>query len=433
MEDSTEVSFKRIAERARMREDERSTWLKENGDDMNPRLGRCYELSYKYATSHSDWVLVHGYITNMDGSKTIDHAWVEKDETVFDPVMDQELPTQVYYAMFRAEPFKRYSFDETIDRAIETKVYGPWHDHPDGKVKFPGVPASGRKPQIRESLASVVYHATFANKFLEILKADSFFLSSSLGSRADQVSKKYHYFMSFSRVKFGGFSRMKETTGQVTLVIDGQKLNERFKGVSLDYWGSDYRPESAEAESRWKFDENEDRLLTNVPEIKNASSYIREAHVLIGTGNHGREAISWLADNDYDLYKVVRAIIERAKKSGLAVYFYDDTSSYRAQNKKKAVYVTEEDIGYIEALLRSINAKNPSELPKDWPYDRIVDALFYGYRLQDLVTQLETEVHNSRGDPLMRGPVAKLTALVRKLGAEDLSDLVKKLHEKMKA
>ena len=397
---------------------------------MNPRLGRCYELSYKYATSHPEWTLVHGYITNMDGSKTIDHAWVEKDEIVFDPVMDQELPKQVYYIMFKAESFKEYTFEETLDRAIETQVYGPWHDHPDGKVRFPESMTSGRGLPIRESLAPTVYHATFLRKFLDILKLNTFFLSSSLGSKADQVSKKYHYFMSFSRVKFGGFSRAKEAIGQVTIVMNGRKLNERFKGVSLDYWGSDYRPESSSAESQWKFNENEDRLLTNVPEIKNAASYILEAHVLIGTENRGKGAVSILADTNYDLFKAVKEVTNLAAKLGVTVYFYDDSASYRAQDKRKAVYVSKEDVGYLEAFLKAVEATDSSELPRDWPYDQVIDALFYGYRIPGLVTQLENDVQNSRGDPRMRGAVGKLTALLRKNKAEDLHDLVKKLNKK---
>lgn len=402
---------------------------------MNPRLGRCYELSYKYATSHPEWTLVHGYITNMDGSKTIDHAWVEDKggEVVFDPVMDQELPVQVYYAMFRAEPFKRYSFDETLDKAMETEVYGPWHDHPKGKVRFPESVAL--KSAIRESLAPVVYHATFIGKFLEILRSNSFFLSSSLGSKADRVSKKYHYFMSFSRVKFGGFSRMKEAPGQVTLVVDGKKLNERYKGVSLDYWGRDFSKD-AEPEAKWKFDENEDRLLANVPEIKDALSYIKEAHVLIGTENRGKEAVSSLADTDYPLYQSVREACNIAKNFGLTIYFYDDVQSYRAQNKKRAVYVTKEDVGYVTAFLRVVAANDKDDLsviPREWPYDRVVDALLYGDHVQDLVTQLENDAHNSRNDPLMRGAIGKLTALIRRMKADDIQDLVKKLREKESA
>ena len=30
----------------------------------NPRLGKCYELSYKYVVSNADYILIHGIITD---------------------------------------------------------------------------------------------------------------------------------------------------------------------------------------------------------------------------------------------------------------------------------------------------------------------------------------------------------------------------------
>jgi len=104
---------------------------------MNPRLGRCYELSYQFATSHEGYDLVHGYISTKDGSRVIDHAWTERDGTVYDPVMDQELPAEVYRALLNAEEAKRYSGIIAMKHGLESGTYGPWHDIPKGKRKHP--------------------------------------------------------------------------------------------------------------------------------------------------------------------------------------------------------------------------------------------------------------------------------------------------------
>jgi carbohydrate-selective porin OprB len=103
---------------------------------MNERLGQCYILSYRYVMTHNNYTLVHGYITSLDKLKTIDHAWVEKNDKVYDPVMDKEYPKIVYYALFSAESDKTYTSKETLRMGVEFETYGPWHEIPKDKIKF---------------------------------------------------------------------------------------------------------------------------------------------------------------------------------------------------------------------------------------------------------------------------------------------------------
>ncbi len=108
-------------------------------EGFDGRLGKCYELSYKFATSNMDWDLVHGYITDRSGKtdRTIDHAWVERGNTVYDPVMDKEFDKRVYYGLFGVEVAERYKRDKVIDMALKKKTYGPWHRIDKSKIKFP--------------------------------------------------------------------------------------------------------------------------------------------------------------------------------------------------------------------------------------------------------------------------------------------------------
>lgn len=93
-------------------------------------LGKCYELGYQYLSTHTDYILVHGYITNKfkPPFQTLDHCWLYKDDVVYDPVHEEEYPKIVYNALFGAESAKEYTFAEALKLANETEHYGCWHE-----------------------------------------------------------------------------------------------------------------------------------------------------------------------------------------------------------------------------------------------------------------------------------------------------------------
>lgn len=108
-----------------------------NRKTLKNRLGKCYELSYQFATNN-DWALVHGYITDRLGKTghTIDHAWCIKNGIVFDPVMNVEYPVQVYERLYGAEVAKVYNTSQILDNALKHKHYGPWHKIDKSKIVF---------------------------------------------------------------------------------------------------------------------------------------------------------------------------------------------------------------------------------------------------------------------------------------------------------
>jgi len=111
-------------------------------ESMKDNLGKCYELSWQYISKEGykqnkrNLTLIHGYITNFNNGICIDHAWIEYDDKVYDTVMEKEFPKRVYYAMYKAEIGKSYTYKESMDQAIRTETYGPWHKIPYGKVKW---------------------------------------------------------------------------------------------------------------------------------------------------------------------------------------------------------------------------------------------------------------------------------------------------------
>lgn len=93
------------------------------------RLGRCYELSYNYIMAHPEYILVHGYITNIiPPYQIIDHAWCMKDDVVYDAVLEKEYKREIYESMFRAEIAKQYTWVEAMKMADKTETYGCWHE-----------------------------------------------------------------------------------------------------------------------------------------------------------------------------------------------------------------------------------------------------------------------------------------------------------------
>jgi hypothetical protein len=89
------------------------------------RAGRAYELAYAYiqdSDDASDWVLVHGEKTSH-GNLVMDHAWLRRGRTVYDPVDDQYSSVDERFRYTVAE----YTQKEAMRMGVAQGHYGPWH------------------------------------------------------------------------------------------------------------------------------------------------------------------------------------------------------------------------------------------------------------------------------------------------------------------
>ena len=89
------------------------------------RLGRCYELAGRLATSNSEAVLVHGSIQGF-GKPRIDHAWVEVDGQVWEPAGGQLWDRRVFDAIFNPVEEQRYDHNAVLSLSLEHGTWGPW-------------------------------------------------------------------------------------------------------------------------------------------------------------------------------------------------------------------------------------------------------------------------------------------------------------------
>lgn len=91
------------------------------------RQGRCFELAGKGQQRDPSWILVHGTIYGW-----IAHAWLEKDGTAYDAVIDRFVPVPQYEREFDAIAERRYGPREAAEAMLSgpqgRHTWGPWHE-----------------------------------------------------------------------------------------------------------------------------------------------------------------------------------------------------------------------------------------------------------------------------------------------------------------
>lgn len=209
---------------------------------------------------------------------------------------------------------------------------------------------------LSEGLSKIVYHYTYTVKLLSILRMNKFATSSNLGSGSDaRISGGKVFFFSTSRAK--GMSGYGNRHGIVAIVLDGEKLNQRFKGFPIDYWNystkrSDYKSTSDYIRAL-QSNELEDRIVTNKPYIDNAKDYILEIHILARRINQ-----DFLSKNE------AREILELA--GNIPVYFYEDENNFMLQNKAKAIPL--ENLTIPDEIERYDEENKTARLARDAQY-----------------------------------------------------------------
>lgn len=91
------------------------------------REGDCYKLALLGCLhGGEDWNLVHGVTVGPVGIGRMEHAWLEREGWVYDPVLDRVWPWQIYAKFVGAVSMCRYSYAETFRHVEESGHCGPW-------------------------------------------------------------------------------------------------------------------------------------------------------------------------------------------------------------------------------------------------------------------------------------------------------------------
>ena len=278
-----------------------------------------------------------------------------------------------------------------------------------------------------EAASPVLFHYTNVGAAVDILKNNEFALSISTGTvEAQYAPKGYNYFFSTSRSKVGGYHQIVGDSG-VVFNLDGNWFNKHYPVKAIDYWAGMHRGD--------RHNESEDRIFSREPSIP--ADAITAIHILLKEkGEYGSPT--------------TRQLLILAKKRGLPTYLYSDENAWRLQDTRRAVPVSNtQDLlrgqkkpeyvsrypasKYLEPWLELIFKKSRSELSKKANDLRYGLTYWNGGQFADDLG-LRNEISNAR-KPGNSGyaEANKIIAAMRKIGANDVRDLLMFLHKKWDA
>lgn len=162
----------------------------------------------------------------------------------------------------------------------------------------------------------ILYHSTSNQRIIAILQKDRFELKPAEGTDAEEDTSNNNYYLSTTTSKVGKYTISQAYKGWGLLVLDGTKLNQRYKILPVDYWKATH-----ELFKTPMNDEAEERVLSKSAFIPKASSYIKEIHAVIS------------ADRPEETFALKKLCLLKH----IPVYFYDDVKAFQLQNKKKAI------------------------------------------------------------------------------------------------
>lgn len=317
---------------------------------------------------------------------------------------------------------------------------------------------------INEGLSKTLYHFTYINNLISILKTNQFATSSNLGGTADSSIDRGRFFF-FSTQRSKGMSGYGKNHGDVCIVLDGEKLNQNFKGFATDYWNWSKNPKDYDNPVNYRnallSSELEDRIVTNKPYIDNAKKYILEIH--ISTNNNH--------------YKITKSQLDNilSNNDNIPTFFYNTEKDFKLLNKNNAIDINDiifdeerhddfdddrkkRDIIYafteitpflildddknkniVYSLLDDFIKETHDETIKDNINKQIEKRLYdlknRSYYADDYYMTLKTYIHNNRGKPnkYFRELLKLLVNDIKKHNVSTLESYVeKKLNQTIK-
>lgn len=182
-----------------------------------------------------------------------------------------------------------------------------------------------RKHLIKESISRVVYHFTDIFSLIEILKDDRFCLSTTFGGDMENKSPK-RFFLSVTRQRSAesGYAYLMDLNVRITL--DGDKLNQRYKGKPVDFFsdlgiGKESYYKSSPIPSVQISTESEDRIYSDTPTIENIWKYIKRIDILYN-------------NSDTEVKPAIISNILRKYDIGNKIFVYDNRKDFNFQTSK---------------------------------------------------------------------------------------------------
>jgi hypothetical protein len=288
-----------------------------------------------------------------------------------------------------------------------------------------------RESLLNEGASPILYHFTNVNKVINILSTNTFYLTSNIGTPADQIAGDKAYYMSFSRSKSvkQGYGTKFTFNGAARIKIDGQKLTQNYKVKSIDYW---QYPKTPDMMKQLSGDEMEDRLISDNDEIPNANKYIISIDILTEPDK-----------------TVKQKLIDLAKELNIKIYFFNNEKDFASGLPKRSVepnMVDNDEENSIsdyafklDVIIGALTYKNPDKyqevlntIGNEWKgkIDEYHKKLNYylrpndSYYLSEITTTLNYAIHNARSNSnkLLRYAIKELALDMRKNNSKTIKD-----------
>lgn len=301
---------------------------------------------------------------------------------------------------------------------------------------------------LKESAPAIIYHSTYLSSAISTIVSNEFHLSSRFSSSSDNLgSSAKHFYLSTSTVKANGFRAGSNT--DIVLVLDGNKINQRYKALPVDYWGPEWRrvilDPNAKLSSEDRFhsyetsDEQEIRVMSDKATIPNARNYIKEIHYLAPeVKEETKPELIKNTNVSYDQYFEAKTKIRDIANYDIPIYIYGNKKDFRILNKTKALFY-KELVSTFDSLL-SVLMKF-ADYPKWEEHKEEISKLErYGlehylhgspYDIDDLALTLSADIHNTKGrdySPSYIEALNKFSRLVKKYKSRDIRDFLTKFQ-----
>lgn len=291
-----------------------------------------------------------------------------------------------------------------------------------------------------EAVSPLLYHVTDLGRTVNILKEDKFRLTPAFGTGSDMEKQKGKlYFLSTSRIKYGGYTRSLADEGYVNMELDGRKLGHNYESVNVDYWGGDFRNvawQKGDMQQFLRYDENEERIITDDAEIKPATKYIKSLHVMVGKDVKERKK------------KKYKKLGDLAKKNSTAIFFYTNPKHWKKQWKEKADNSVSEIFGEIEGEYEDTGRPRVYGAPS---YITGAVEVFKAGSLEDLSedgkemfeklkngsphnfeTVFKNKIHNNKSNPKVLDEIKFLARKMKQEGKTSVNGLIEILSKEVK-
>jgi hypothetical protein len=170
---------------------------------------------------------------------------------------------------------------------------------------------------LNEKISSTVYHITSAGIATQILKTGEFKASEAFRTSrdAEMTPRGYNYYISTARSRRNAFSLdYFAILSNVMFVLDGNKLNTKYKGGAVDFFSSKIHSQRPKGKS-----ETEDRIFLKKPVIKNFTDYITEVLIYV------------------KYVEKLPPLLLELKKRNIPYYLFTDVKDIYQDNKKNAL------------------------------------------------------------------------------------------------